>query len=77
MTKEQESRFASVLAALSALYPDWRIGQLVANVAWWARGPTNEAIWEIDDEEFLAAAEAHLARRQAQTEQSQPVSHLG
>ena len=53
MTSEQQSRFARVLAALSALYPEW----------------------EIDDEEFLAAAEAHLARRQAQSKQSQPASH--
>ena len=77
MTTEQQSRLASALAALSALYPDWRIGQIVANVAWWARGPTNEAIWEIDDEEFLVAAEAHLARRKAQGAQIAPVSRTG
>jgi hypothetical protein len=26
----------------------------------WAKGPTNEAIWDVDDEEFLRAAEDHV-----------------
>ena len=65
MTHDQQERLTRFLAALRAVYPDWRIGQLVANIAWWARGPTNEAIWEVEDEEFLAAAEALLAGRHA------------
>ena len=81
MTKDQQTRFANVMAGLMALYPQWRIGQLIANVAWWARGPNNEAIWDVEDDEFLAAAEAHLARRQAEAGSSscegRPVSRAG
>jgi len=53
-----ESR-ADLLAAITELcrrYPDWRFGQLVANVAGWA----DEEIWDVEDASLLAAAQAHL-----------------
>jgi hypothetical protein len=80
MNAEQQARLSKVIAAFSSLYPDWRIGQIVANVAWWAKGPTAEAVWDVEDEEFLSAAEAHLARREAETmsaASNAAVSHLG
>ena len=48
-----------VLRELSELFPDWRFGQLVANVATAARGPQVESIWDSEDEELLAAARRH------------------
>jgi hypothetical protein len=54
----QTDLFAA-LAELSRRYPDWRIGQLVANVAGWA----DEDIWDVDDERLLAAATAHLQQQ--------------
>jgi hypothetical protein len=57
-----------VLADLSACCPDVRFGQLLANLSYLAKGPTNEALWEMEDEELLAAAQQHLATlRQRQT----------
>ena len=50
-----------VLADLSACCPDVRFGQLLANLSYVAKGPTNEAIWEMADEELLVAAQQHLA----------------
>ena len=50
-----------VLADLSACCPDVRLGQLLANLSYLAKGPTNEAIWEMEDEELLVAAQQHLA----------------
>ena len=50
-----------VLADLSACCPDVRFGQLLANLSYLAKGPTNEAIWEMEDGELLAAAQQHLA----------------
>jgi hypothetical protein len=52
-----------VLAELSDLYPDMRIGQLVENVAMWAKGPEEGAAWDVEDEEFLETAREHLERR--------------
>jgi hypothetical protein len=49
----------ALLKAISQLaerYPDWRLGQLVSNVAGWA--DTN--LWDIDDEQLLAAATSHI-----------------
>ncbi len=52
-----------VLAELSDLYPDMRIGQLVENVSMWAKGPEAGAVWDVEDEEFLQTAKEHLDRR--------------
>jgi hypothetical protein len=48
------------LEELSALAPDVRLGQLVANLSYFAKGPTHEAIWDVQDEELLAAAKRQL-----------------
>lgn len=49
-----------VLDELSGLAPDVRLGQLVANLSYLAKGPTNEALWDVQDEELLAAAKSQL-----------------
>jgi len=35
--------------------------QLIANLSYLAVGPTNEAIWDMEDEQFLAAMRKHIA----------------
>ena len=60
---QTKARIGAVLEELAKLYPDWRFGQLVANVACWAREPTAEAVWDVEDAEFLRAAEDHLRRK--------------
>jgi hypothetical protein len=47
---------AQVLLELCDRYPHWRFGQFVSNVADWA--DTDQ--WDIEDEQLLAAAKAHL-----------------
>jgi hypothetical protein len=48
----------AVLSELSERFPDQRLGQLVSNLATLAREPVdeNEFIWDVEDEELLAAA---------------------
>lgn len=56
------------LERLSELTPDVRFGQLIANLSDLASGPSREAIWEMDDEQLLAAVRQHTAelrRRQS------------
>ena len=48
--------YCEVLMALSQHYPDWRLGQLVANVADWA----DENVWDVEDERWIEAARLHL-----------------
>jgi hypothetical protein len=40
--------------------PDVRLGQLIVNLSSIARGPNPEAIWDVEDDELLAAAKSHL-----------------
>lgn len=54
-----------VLAELSEIVPEVRLGQLMANLSYLARGMTNEAIWDMEDEEFLTAAREHLEQWRA------------
>ena len=58
-----------VLAELSEVCPEVRLGQLMANLSYLARGLSNEAIWDMEDEELLTAARKNLeqwrARRRA------------
>jgi hypothetical protein len=51
----------SALEELSEACPDYRFGQMIANLAMLARGDEEGAIWEMDDVELLAAARKHLA----------------
>src|SRR5438132_12302977 len=44
------------LAELQSIFPDWRFGQLIANLATVARGPQVESIWDSEDEGLLTAA---------------------
>lgn len=55
-----DEELLEVLTEMRKRYPGWRIGQLVANVALWARGATVESVWDVTDEEFIAAAKRHL-----------------
>lgn len=57
----------TALEELSAVYPDWRLGQLVSNASYWAKGPKAEAIWDVEDEELLEAIREHLKERCAET----------
>jgi hypothetical protein len=50
-----------VLMELSELVPEVRLGQLMANLSYLARGLSKESIWDMEDEELLAAARDHLA----------------
>ena len=56
MKNRQRDDLLAMVAELSQTYPDWRLGQLVANVAGWA----DKEVWDVDDEQLLQAAQLHL-----------------
>jgi hypothetical protein len=49
-----------VLSELVEHCPDVRLGQLMVNLSCIARGPTPEAIWDMEDDELLKAVKSHL-----------------
>lgn len=72
MTTAGEELMAA-LAELRALFPDWRMGQLVANLTQAAGRDREGAIWDMEDEELLVAARRLIERnrsRQARVRRS-------
>jgi hypothetical protein len=58
MNSEARAELLMAIEELCETYPHWRLGQLVANVAGWA----DHEIWDIEDEQMLAAARLHLSQ---------------
>lgn len=61
MIDNTRSELLVLLADLSEQYPDIRLGQLISNLATFAKGPQVEAIWDAEDKELLEAARKQLA----------------
>lgn len=74
MTNELRQQVLTALAELSAAYPDWRFGQMIANLALIARGPEAESVWDMEDEELLAAIRWQLDQRHAEPQTAALVS---
>jgi hypothetical protein len=65
MTNPVRQDILFALGELSEAYPEWRLGQMIANLAVAARGASAEAIWDVEDEKLLAAINRHLDRHRA------------
>jgi hypothetical protein len=61
MIPSQRREILRLLERLSELTPDVRFGQLIANLSYLAIGPTNEAIWDMEDDQLLSAIRQHIA----------------
>jgi hypothetical protein len=72
MTNPVRQEILHVLGELSEACPEVRFGQLLVNLSYLARDVSPEAIWEMEDEELLAAAKQHL--KQWQSRRATPVS---
>jgi hypothetical protein len=60
MITAQRQEILRLLERLSELTPDVRFGQLIANLSYLAVGPTNEAIWDMEDEKLVTAIRQHI-----------------
>jgi hypothetical protein len=43
------------------LHPDWRLGQLVCNLAAWV-DPSQNIVWDVEDDALLMEAQQHVAK---------------
>lgn len=59
MTTIDRVEVLDILAKVAEKYPQWRMGQLVANLSGWA----DRDIWDMEDEELIEAARSHLEQR--------------
>ncbi len=48
----------AALAQLSRIRPEWRLGQMLANLAMTAGRMDAGGVWDLEDEEALAAAKS-------------------
>jgi hypothetical protein len=55
------------IAELRVLFPDWRMGQLVANLVTAAGGKDAGDIWEMEDEQLLLSARRLIENNRART----------
>jgi hypothetical protein len=70
MTNKEQVRadLLAALAELGRLRPEWRLGQTLANLAMTAGRMDAGGVWDLEDEEALAAARELLAQyRRAET----------
>jgi hypothetical protein len=56
------------LEEMSERYPEWRLGQMLANIADWAKQPADPgagaaAIWDIEDQELVDCIRRHFERQ--------------
>jgi hypothetical protein len=59
------------LSELRALFPEWRMGQMIANLAMAAGKTEPSGIWDIEDDQLLAAARRLIERNRGRGERDQ------
>lgn len=67
MIASHTDEMVDALSELRLLFPDWRMGQLVANLATAAGGMDAGAIWDMDDDKLLAAARRLIERNRGRS----------
>ncbi len=60
MIESTRAELLQILAELSEVVPEVRLGQLMVNLSYLARGLSNEATREVEDAELLIAGRKHL-----------------
>lgn len=60
MSATAHDELIGALLELRVLFPDWRFGQLVANLT--LAAGRDGAVWDVEDEQLLAAARRLIER---------------
>jgi hypothetical protein len=68
MNAAATDQLMGALAELRSLFPDWRLGQLVANLTLAAGRDGDGGVWEVEDEQLLEAARRLIERNRARQE---------
>ena len=70
MTEPIRQEILAGVQRLGELAPELRFGQLIANLAFDAEGPSDEALWNMDDEKLLEALRKQIADFARRSQQS-------
>jgi hypothetical protein len=60
MISPEREDVIQILRELCEHCPDVRFGQLIVNLSYLARGMAHESIWDMEDDELVAAATKQL-----------------
>ena len=63
--KPERAALLKLLAELSEIHPDMRLGQLVTNLAGWAKGPIIVPAYDVTDGEMIEVARTHIQEHRA------------
>jgi hypothetical protein len=69
MMKTTRQEILDAFQEMSQYYPDMRFGQMVSNIAFWTTGPKPEAVWDVEDIEFLKTLKKHLDKKRVEKNQ--------
>jgi len=61
MINPQRREILRQLERPSELAPDLRLGQTIANLAFLAAGPWDQTLWDLEDDQLLAAIRQQIA----------------
>jgi hypothetical protein len=61
-TEQIRLELLNALSHLSQIRPEWRLGQTLANLAMTAGRMDHGGVWDLEDEEALAAARTLIAQ---------------
>ena len=70
MTTSLRTKLLKTLEELGNQHPNWRFGQLIINVAVWAREHNPVELWDLEDEFLLDAIKTHLQQRKKNDRQA-------
>jgi hypothetical protein len=62
MNASATEELIEALSELHTMFPEWRIGQMIANLVMAAGGTDASAIWDMEDKQLLAAARRLIER---------------
>lgn len=71
MIPSERHELLRLIEEMSEGYPEFRLGQMIANLAFWARGDQEGAVWNVEDQELIAAAREQIRNAKQRT---QPVA---
>ncbi len=63
MIDQERSELLALLRDLSEACPDYRLGQMLLNLAFLAKDDGDQNLWNMTDADLIAACRQHLADR--------------
>jgi hypothetical protein len=70
MNPNSHKALLELVGELWAIYPHWRLGQLIANVSGWI----DQDLWDADDEKMRDGIRLHLEERHHRDEATRAAS---